>query len=462
MTSQSSSYSRGKINASGNHHPQQHQVRSYISPSEERKEYSMTAQSSTYSPAQVNTNGNHYSHHPHERFQNHPDLADYDCTPIPLHHAIWMPYQPATVDDSRNHLMHPNQSTPFDTAPSYNPPVPSHYAPPFYHAHGYQQSPPTALHYRREVNYAPTGNNFERTFNVIQSSPEFPLRMQSPTPPLTLPPSSPVPSPPPSPSSLIESNTGLIESSSITSKDVLCGRGAGANTHPGNVKFRTLIAEYQPLYLFNKPLFKTNIAKRIVAEITGNGGRFLKLSDQSSPNGKKNLWFNIGFKAAREKTCQALRERAASTFDIRDGESEVDQSRTVVACETIEVNDDDVLMGRGGVTNGHPGNQKFRELVRRRQVEYLAAPKLRKAGIATLVMEEVFTGGGRFLMDKKGRWVEISKEKARAKTSQALREKAPELQTIVDAAQELVAKRKEGLSSESTSDQVAEAPSVCM
>ncbi len=162
--------------------------------------------------------------------------------------------------------------------------------------------------------------------------------------------------------------------------------------------------------------------------------------------------------AAREKTCQALRERAASTFDIHHDDSEIDRSKTVVACETIEVNDDDVLMGRGGVTNGHPGNLKFRELVRRRQIEYLAAPKLKKAGIATLVMEDVFSSGGRFLMDKKGRWVEISKEKARTKTSQALREKAPELQKIVDAAHELVAKRQGDKSSDCTSDHISEAP----
>jgi hypothetical protein len=260
-----------------------------------------------------------------------------------------------------------------------------------------------------------------------------------------------------------DEDTGLIESNSVTPNDVLCGRGAGANTHPGNVKFRNLIAEYQPLYLFNKPLFKNNVANQIVAEITGNGGRFLKLSDVASPNGKKNLWYSIGFKAAREKTCQALRERAASTFDISDGDSEIDRSRTVVTLATIEVSDNDVLMGRGGVTNGHPGNQNFRELVRRRQMDYLAAPKLKKADIATLVTEEVFSSGGRFLMGKKkGGWVEISKDKARAKASQALREKAPELQTIVDAAHELVAKGQGGKSSDCTSDHMSEARTGCM
>ena len=408
-----------------------------------RRMYFMTSQSSTtYPSSEGDTSGNQCSHRPQEGYQRDPVAEHDDFTPIPIHHAIWMPHQPMPSDIPRNHESHSVPSAPFGFAPPYASHAPSGYGPPFYPAHPW--SPRTPIRYQRELQYTPTMRHYERSYNVIHSSPAISPHNDSPMPtfPLPLPPTPP-PTPPPSlPTSPRQSHDDgdveLIETSSISPDDVLCGRGAGANTHPGNVKFRTLIADFQSQYLLNKPLLKTNIAKRIVAEITGNGGRFLKLSNNTSPSGKKNLWHNIGFKAAREKTCQALRERAASTFDIRDADSVASRP----TCEEIEVNDDDVLLGRGGVTNFHPGNQKFRELVRRRQMEYMAAQKLKKAGIATSVMEEVFRSGGRFLMDKKGVWVEISHDKARAKTSQALRERGPELKTIVETVHEHVAKRQ--------------------
>jgi len=90
----------------------------------------------------------------------------------------------------------------------------------------------------------------------------------------------------------------------------------------------------------------------------------------------------------------------------------------------------DVLCGRGGLTNHHPGNIFFRRLVRIKQEAYLLASKRDKAGVAREIVELVRTlvPPGRFLKkDEKGMWVDIGDRKAREKTSQALREGAPEL-----------------------------------
>lgn len=90
--------------------------------------------------------------------------------------------------------------------------------------------------------------------------------------------------------------------------------------------------------------------------------------------------------------------------------------------------DNDVLCGRGGLTNGNPGNIFFRRLVRMKQEAYLLASKREKAGVAREIVEEVQRRNGRFLKkDSNGVWVEICERKAREKTSQALREGAPEL-----------------------------------
>jgi len=101
-------------------------------------------------------------------------------------------------------------------------------------------------------------------------------------------------------------------------------------------------------------------------------------------------------------------------------------------------NDHDVLCGRGGGINSHPGNIKFRNWVRERKENYNLAPsKAAKASVSREIVDRV-TGQdppGRFLqreeMEKcqsgKGSsyWVEIDDTKAMAKTSQALREGAP-------------------------------------
>eukprot|EP00551_Chaetoceros_affinis_P013197 CAMPEP_0203686462 /NCGR_PEP_ID=MMETSP0090-20130426/49071_1 /ASSEMBLY_ACC=CAM_ASM_001088 /TAXON_ID=426623 /ORGANISM="Chaetoceros affinis, Strain CCMP159" /LENGTH=1187 /DNA_ID=CAMNT_0050555687 /DNA_START=453 /DNA_END=4016 /DNA_ORIENTATION=+ len=94
----------------------------------------------------------------------------------------------------------------------------------------------------------------------------------------------------------------------------------------------------------------------------------------------------------------------------------------------------DVLCGRGGLTNNHPGNVFFRSLVRNRQEAYLFASKRDKALVAHGIVDVIrnLKPPGRFLKkDKKDIWVEIGNKKSREKTSQALREKAPELMELL-------------------------------
>lgn len=94
----------------------------------------------------------------------------------------------------------------------------------------------------------------------------------------------------------------------------------------------------------------------------------------------------------------------------------------------------DVLCGRGGGINSHPGNRTFRDFVRERKNEYnLASNKAEKSSVAKEVINMVhsLSPPGRFLhRDPSGGlsggfWVEIDELKALAKTSQALREGAP-------------------------------------
>jgi hypothetical protein len=97
----------------------------------------------------------------------------------------------------------------------------------------------------------------------------------------------------------------------------------------------------------------------------------------------------------------------------------------------------DVLCGRGGNINSHPGNERFRLLVDKRKRVYLTARfKREKRLIASSIVSEIraLKPAGRFLsQDKKtGVWKDIGEEKARDKTSQALRENAPTIRAKIE------------------------------
>jgi len=92
----------------------------------------------------------------------------------------------------------------------------------------------------------------------------------------------------------------------------------------------------------------------------------------------------------------------------------------------------DILLGRGGSINNHPGNQVFREWVKARREDYNLAPnKVEKMKIARKVMDSVHNAGGRFLQKDPSTsahwWVEVDETRALAKTAQALREGAPQI-----------------------------------
>lgn len=88
-------------------------------------------------------------------------------------------------------------------------------------------------------------------------------------------------------------------------EDILSGRGAGVNLHPGNVFFRKLISANKAIYLKADPGEKKRIIRRIVEKAQSHG-RFLKQDPTTE------LWTKITSEEARKKTGQALRENGAS------------------------------------------------------------------------------------------------------------------------------------------------------
>lgn len=102
----------------------------------------------------------------------------------------------------------------------------------------------------------------------------------------------------------------------------------------------------------------------------------------------------------------------------------------------------DVLLGRGGGTNNHNGNVRFRKLVNEHKMRYLACSKVDKPKVAREVVQlwRKMDPPGRFLARKDDTkrgpgsvkaadtvWYEVGDKKAREKASQCLRERTPDV-----------------------------------
>jgi len=106
-----------------------------------------------------------------------------------------------------------------------------------------------------------------------------------------------------------EISAGADPIRTATDNDVLSGRGGAVNSHPGNVRLRSIVGSMKAGYLCPKTrkLQKMQIAAAIVRTIRelDPPGRFLKEDPGTG------LWYEIGDKAATRKTGQALRENSS-------------------------------------------------------------------------------------------------------------------------------------------------------
>jgi len=102
-----------------------------------------------------------------------------------------------------------------------------------------------------------------------------------------------------------------------------------------------------------------------------------------------------------------------------------------------EPNGHDVLCGRGGGTNSHIGNSHWRMLVAANKQLYITLPKRQKMLLSRSIVNAVRSQNppGRFLQ-KDGKtklWFDVGDQRAQEKTSQALREGAPDIRKKVMA-----------------------------
>ena len=90
--------------------------------------------------------------------------------------------------------------------------------------------------------------------------------------------------------------------------DIVCGRGAPSNLHPGNQVFRSIIKEHETKYLFARRSEKPVIAMDVLSKLNSRGMRFVR-RDKDGTFGRQ-VWVEISEQRAYEKVCQSLREGA--------------------------------------------------------------------------------------------------------------------------------------------------------
>lgn len=120
----------------------------------------------------------------------------------------------------------------------------------------------------------------------------------------------------------------------------------------------------------------------------------------------------------------------------------ISTNNNIISKTYVEPCASDVLFGRGGRTNHHPGNKKFLLETQKLYPTYLAALRTEKIKVSKKLVQIVKEWGGRFIKkeeeeedestasvddgsnnnEKKEKWYEVNDVDARKKASQALRE----------------------------------------
>lgn len=111
--------------------------------------------------------------------------------------------------------------------------------------------------------------------------------------------------------------------------------------------------------------------------------------------------------------------------------STVEATRPTTPRSPGELQDLDIVCGRGAPTNYHYGNQIFKTVIEDYQTAYLCAKRSDKPHLAMKIMDIIKNSGARFVKREKTAgyfsWVEIDGKGAYEKVCQALRDGAPDV-----------------------------------
>mmetsp|Transcript_13588 Transcript_13588/g.16413 ORF Transcript_13588/g.16413 Transcript_13588/m.16413 type:complete len:244 (+) Transcript_13588:2-733(+) len=130
-----------------------------------------------------------------------------------------------------------------------------------------------------------------------------------------------------------------------------------------------------------------------------------------------------------KKQKQSVSKKGGEEFESGKRADSLEESEFVPLDKdgNILVTDHDILCGRGGLTNHHRGNKRFRDVVALHRPDYVRASKVQKPGVARMIVQAIRNSDppGRFLKknEETGKWYDVGDKQAAIKASQALRER---------------------------------------
>ncbi|CAJ1959046.1 unnamed protein product [Cylindrotheca closterium] len=141
---------------------------------------------------------------------------------------------------------------------------------------------------------------------------------------------------------------------------------------------------------------------------------------------------NVGANGENAPDASALDESEYTTTGVKPAKKIFQAPIMSVDEEQEQENDEnwpkdvDVLCGRGGLINKHPGNVVYRKIVDYNKPYYQSVHKKHRILVSQSIVQSILNFGGRFMTMERKEWTEIEFKRAVQKTSQALRERITE------------------------------------
>jgi hypothetical protein len=134
---------------------------------------------------------------------------------------------------------------------------------------------------------------------------------------------------------------------------------------------------------------------------TGEGpSKKAKGSDPSEmsiamPGFPESFTGSIPLSLSMKDTSRKAKKVKKSDRDNADGDAPPTESLPPNAVDkdgNILVTDYDIICGRGGLTNHHKGNKRFRDIVALHRPDYVRAPKIQKPSVARVIVRAIRNG----------------------------------------------------------------------
>lgn len=134
-------------------------------------------------------------------------------------------------------------------------------------------------------------------------------------------------------------------------------------------------------------------------------------------------------KPLKKMVCEKI-ERSLQKVALQQKLQQEQQQQVDGDCEN-KPKDADVLCGRGGKVNKHPGNIVYRKVVEYNKSYYQSVHKKHRILVSQSIVKAILNYGGRFMGQKGKEWTPICFKRAVQKTSQALRERSNSSDVVI-------------------------------